>query len=144
MGVQTNFAGVCHMIACDWLLSLLLMVSWLGREALFYPLDCDVGWLQRIPISQYLTVVFPVWCYQKGSRSESLERSGLNRAQSLRTRGLGGVGEEGLKRVYSAPQLGDQEKGSLLKRKLSSSEAGPSVVYSGSNKHKKQGGERPQ
>ncbi|KAL2098098.1 hypothetical protein ACEWY4_007305 [Coilia grayii] len=74
---------------------------------------------------------------EKVSRSESLERPGLSRAQSLRTHG--GVGEEGLKRVYSAPQLGDQEKGSLLKRKLSASEVGQFVVYSRGNKHKKQG-----
>lgn len=48
-------------------------------------------------------------------------------------------GEEGLKRVCSAPQLGDQEKASLLKRKLSVSDTEPCVVYSGSSKHKKQG-----
>uniref|UniRef100_A0A4W5QAE4 LON peptidase N-terminal domain and ring finger 1 n=2 Tax=Hucho hucho TaxID=62062 RepID=A0A4W5QAE4_9TELE len=53
--------------------------------------------------------------------------------------GLGSV-DEGLKRVCSAPQLGDQEKGMLLKRKLSASEGGPHVVYSHGNKHKKQGG----
>uniref|UniRef100_A0A8C7MHS3 LON peptidase N-terminal domain and ring finger 1 n=1 Tax=Oncorhynchus kisutch TaxID=8019 RepID=A0A8C7MHS3_ONCKI len=47
---------------------------------------------------------------------------------------------EGLKRVCSAPQLGDQEKGVLLKRKLSASEGGPHVVYSHGSKHKKQGG----
>ncbi|XP_063075475.1 LON peptidase N-terminal domain and ring finger 1, like isoform X2 [Engraulis encrasicolus] len=76
---------------------------------------------------------------EKVSRSESLERLGLGRAHSLRTHGLGGIGEEGLKRVYSAPQLGDQEKGSLLKRKLSVSDVGQIVVYSGGNKHKKQG-----
>ncbi|XP_062379595.1 LON peptidase N-terminal domain and ring finger 1, like isoform X2 [Sardina pilchardus] len=73
----------------------------------------------------------------EAGRSESLERSGLSRAHSLRNHG--GVGEEGLKRVYSAPQLGDQEKALLLKRKLSSTGAGSSVVYSGPNKHKKQG-----
>ncbi|KAG5285701.1 hypothetical protein AALO_G00006410 [Alosa alosa] len=74
---------------------------------------------------------------EKAGRSESLERSGLSRAHSLRTHG--GIGEEGLKRVCSAPQLGDQEKALLLKRKLSSSGAGSSVVHSGANKHKKQG-----
>ncbi|XP_036373313.1 LON peptidase N-terminal domain and RING finger protein 1-like [Megalops cyprinoides] len=76
------------------------------------------------------------------SRSESLERPGLSRAQSLRTHGPpGGAagGEEGLKRVCSAPQLGDQEKGTLLKRKLSASEAGSSLIHSQGNKHKKQG-----
>lgn len=71
-------------------------------------------------------------------RWESLERPGLSRAHSLRTHGSSS-GEEGLKRVCSAPQLGDQEKGSLLKRKLSVSDTEPSVVASGSNKHKKQG-----
>uniref|UniRef100_A0A4W6D5D7 LON peptidase N-terminal domain and ring finger 1 n=1 Tax=Lates calcarifer TaxID=8187 RepID=A0A4W6D5D7_LATCA len=68
----------------------------------------------------------------------SLERPGLSRAHSLRMHGAN-CGEEGLKRVCSAPQLGDQEKGSLLKRKLSVSEAERCVVDSGSSKHKKQG-----
>uniref|UniRef100_A0A8C6WSG7 LON peptidase N-terminal domain and ring finger 1, like n=1 Tax=Neogobius melanostomus TaxID=47308 RepID=A0A8C6WSG7_9GOBI len=68
---------------------------------------------------------------------ESLERPGLSRALSLRMHGSNS--DEGLKRVCSAPQLSDQEKGSLLKRKLSFSEAEHSVVNSGSNKHKKQG-----
>lgn len=67
---------------------------------------------------------------------ESLERPGLSRAHSLRMHGSS-HDEEGLKRVYSAPQLGDQEKGSLLKRKLSS-DTEPCVVDSGSSKHKKQ------
>ncbi|XP_030631535.1 LON peptidase N-terminal domain and RING finger protein 1 [Chanos chanos] len=77
---------------------------------------------------------------QKVNRAESLERTGLNRAHSLRARGLEGAGEEGLKRVCSAPQLGDQEKSALLKRKLSISEAAQCVVYSNRSKHKKQGG----
>ncbi|XP_036435540.1 LON peptidase N-terminal domain and ring finger 1, like [Colossoma macropomum] len=76
---------------------------------------------------------------QKLGRSESLERSGLSRAHSLRAHPLGGAREEGLKRVFSAPQLGDQEKGALLKRKLSGSEAGPGLVNTHSSKHKKQG-----
>ncbi|XP_070684081.1 LON peptidase N-terminal domain and RING finger protein 1 [Pempheris klunzingeri] len=71
-------------------------------------------------------------------RGESLERPGLSRAHSLRMHGSNS-GEEGLKRVWSAPQLGDQEKGSLLKRKLSVSDTEPCVVDSGSSKHKKQG-----
>lgn len=71
-------------------------------------------------------------------RWESLERPGLGRAHSLRVHGSG-CSEEGLKRVCSAPQLGDQEKGSLLKRKLSVSDTEPCVVDSGSSKHKKQG-----
>ncbi|KAM9363161.1 LON peptidase N-terminal domain and RING finger protein 1 [Symphorus nematophorus] len=71
-------------------------------------------------------------------RWESLERPGLSRAHSLRMHGSS-CGEEGLKRVCSAPQLGDQEKGSLLKRKLSVSDTEPCVVDSGSSKHKKQG-----
>ncbi|KAM9857601.1 LON peptidase N-terminal domain and RING finger protein 1 [Aulostomus maculatus] len=71
-------------------------------------------------------------------RWESLERPGLSRAHSLRMHGSN-CGEEGLKRVFSAPQLGDQEKASLLKRKLSISEIEPCVVDSGSSKHKKQG-----
>ncbi|KAM4604339.1 LON peptidase N-terminal domain and RING finger protein 1 [Polymixia lowei] len=76
---------------------------------------------------------------QKPGRSESVERSGLSRAHSLRAHSSG-FGEEGLKRVWSAPQLGDQEKGSLLKRKLSVSDSGPCFFYSGGSKHKKQGG----
>lgn len=65
-----------------------------------------------------------------------MERAGLSRAHSLRVYGSNCV-EEGLKRVCSAPQLGDQEKGSLLKRKLSVSDAEPCVVDRGSSKHKK-------
>ncbi|XP_019955991.1 LON peptidase N-terminal domain and RING finger protein 1 [Paralichthys olivaceus] len=71
-------------------------------------------------------------------RWESLERPNLSRAHSLRVHGSS-CGEEGLKRVCSAPQLGDQEKGSLLKRKLSVSDTEPHFVDSGSSKHKKQG-----
>lgn len=71
-------------------------------------------------------------------RFESLERPGLSRAQSLRMHGSSSS-EEGLKRVSSAPQLGDQEKGSLLKRKLSMSDMESCMVDSGSSKHKKQG-----
>ncbi|XP_075947346.1 LON peptidase N-terminal domain and RING finger protein 1 [Anarhichas minor] len=71
-------------------------------------------------------------------RWESLERPGLSRARSLRVHGSG-CGDEGLKRVCSAPQLGDEDKGSLLKRKLSVSDTEHCVVDSGSNKLKKQG-----
>ncbi|XP_052320415.1 LON peptidase N-terminal domain and RING finger protein 1-like isoform X2 [Oncorhynchus keta] len=84
----------------------------------------------------------PVAQHEPG-RSGSLERSGLSRGHSMRAHGPGlGLGslDEGLKRVCSAPQLGDQEKGVLLKRKLSASEGGPHVVYSHGSKHKKQGG----
>lgn len=69
-------------------------------------------------------------------RWESLERPGLSRAHSLRMH-VSNCGEEGLKRVCSAPQLGDQEKGSLLKRKLSVSDTETCVVDN--SKHKKQG-----
>lgn len=81
---------------------------------------------------------YPWFCVVIQKRWESLERPGLSRAHSLRMHGAN-CGEEGLKRVCSAPQLGDQEKGSLLKRKLSVSEAERCVVDSGSSKHKKQG-----
>nr|XP_046164708.1 LON peptidase N-terminal domain and RING finger protein 1-like isoform X3 [Oncorhynchus gorbuscha] len=78
--------------------------------------------------------------HEKPGRSGSLERSGLGRAHSMRAHGPGpGSVDEGLKRVCSAPQLGDQEKGVLLKRKLTFSEGGPHVVYSHGSKHKKQG-----
>lgn len=70
-----------------------------------------------------------------------MERPGLSRAHSLRSHGSN-CSEEGLKRVCSAPQLGDQDKGSLLKRKLSVSDMEPCVVDSGSSKHKKQGEHR--
>ncbi|XP_062855541.1 LON peptidase N-terminal domain and ring finger 1, like [Trichomycterus rosablanca] len=69
--------------------------------------------------------------------SESSERSGLSRAQSLHGHAAGGVSGEGLKRVSSAPQLG--EKGVLLKRKLSRLETGAGVVDSNDTKHKKPG-----
>ncbi|KAI4897165.1 hypothetical protein NFI96_015213 [Prochilodus magdalenae] len=76
---------------------------------------------------------------QKLGRSESLERSGLSRTHSLKTHPMSSTREEGLKRVCSAPQLGDQEKGALLKRKLSGLEAEPGLVNTHSSKHKKQG-----
>lgn len=72
------------------------------------------------------------------NRWESLERPGLSRAHSLRMHGSS-CGEEGLKRVCSAPQLGDRDKGGLLKRKLSVSDTEHCVVDSGSSKLKKQG-----
>lgn len=75
---------------------------------------------------------------EKPGRSESLERSGLSRAHSFRPHGITRAVEEGLKRVSSAPQLGDPEKGVPLKRKLSVSEAGPGVAYRHSSKYKKQ------
>ncbi|XP_026159267.1 LON peptidase N-terminal domain and RING finger protein 1 isoform X2 [Mastacembelus armatus] len=75
--------------------------------------------------------------HQHQKHRESLERPGLSRAHSLRIHGSS-CDEEGLKRVCSAPQLGDQEKGSLLKRKLSVSDAEPCIVDSGSSKYKKQ------
>lgn len=75
---------------------------------------------------------------EKSGRSESLERSGLSRAHSLHAHRIAGSVDEGLKRVSSAPQLGDPEKGVLLKRKLSVSEAGPGMAYSHSSKYKKQ------
>ncbi|XP_077427530.1 LON peptidase N-terminal domain and RING finger protein 1 [Vanacampus margaritifer] len=71
-------------------------------------------------------------------RWESLERPGLSRAHSLRCHGPDD-GEQGLKRVCSAPQLGDQKAASLLKRKLSVSDIEPCIVASGSSKYKKQG-----
>lgn len=80
----------------------------------------------------------PALAFEIQRRWESLERHGLSRAQSLRIHGSS-VGEEGMKRVSSAPQLGDQEKGSLLKRKLSVSDIEPSVVDRASSKYKKQG-----
>ncbi|KAG1972014.1 LON peptidase N-terminal domain and RING finger protein [Pimephales promelas] len=87
--------------------------------------------------SQAASAHLPSKTSEKPGRSESLERSGLSRAHSLRAHGIGGGVEEGLKRVSSAPQLGDPEKGALLKRKLSVSEAGSSVAYSHGSKHKK-------
>lgn len=103
----------CYMI-CEWLI------------------QCSCGYMFTIIIFLPFSSVI----IQK--RWESLERPCLSRAQSLRMHGSN-CGEEGLKRVCSAPQLGDQYKGSLLKRKLSVSDTEPCVVYSGSSKHKKQG-----
>ncbi|KAK3566234.1 hypothetical protein QTP86_029679, partial [Hemibagrus guttatus] len=76
-------------------------------------------------------------CESVQTLEECSEPSGLIRAQSLRAHMGGGVRGEGLKRVSSAPQLG--EKGALLKRKLSGLEGGPEVVETSDNKHKKHG-----
>lgn len=94
-------------------------------------LQCFCSEVKGIPVE-----LFP--CVPTQKRFESLERSGLSRAQSLRMHGSSSS-EEGLKRVSSAPQLGGQEKGSLLKRKLSMSDIESCVVDSGSSKYKKQG-----
>ncbi|XP_051472497.1 LON peptidase N-terminal domain and RING finger protein 1 [Apus apus] len=75
--------------------------------------------------------------------SEVLEpvSGSLNRAQSAHalnsTKDL--AKEGGLKRVSSEPLLSGQEKGALLKRKLSFSEQDTVVCEDGRNKHKKQG-----
>ncbi|XP_031444485.1 LON peptidase N-terminal domain and RING finger protein 1 isoform X1 [Phasianus colchicus] len=80
---------------------------------------------------------------QSLGRSEVLEPviGSLNRAQSARalnsTKAL--AKEDGLKRVSSEPLLSGQEKGALLKRKLSFSEQDTVVCEDGRNKHKKQG-----
>lgn len=100
-----------------------------------------LNWLNAFVASPYkdqLSSSYPKFSVIIQKRCESVERPGLSRAHSLRVHGSSS-GEEGLKRVYSAPQLGDQEKGSLLKRKLSVSDIEPCVVDSGSSKHKKQG-----
>ncbi|XP_058245723.1 LON peptidase N-terminal domain and ring finger 1, like isoform X2 [Hemibagrus wyckioides] len=76
-------------------------------------------------------------CESVQTLEECSEPSGLIRAQSLRAHMVGGVRGEGLKRVSSAPQLGD--KGALLKRKLSGLEVGPEVVETSDTKHKKHG-----
>lgn len=83
---------------------------------------------------------FNVLCVPQ-TLEESLEPSGLIRAQSLRAHVVGGARGEGLKRVSSAPQLGEQ--GALLKRKLSRLEAGPEGVENSDSKHKKHGGQSP-
>ncbi|NXY46316.1 LONF1 protein, partial [Ceuthmochares aereus] len=75
--------------------------------------------------------------------SEVLEpvSGSLNRAQSAHalnsTEDL--AKEDGLKRVSSEPLLSGQEKGALLKRKLSFSEQDTVTCEDGRNKHKKQG-----
>ncbi|XP_042727725.1 LON peptidase N-terminal domain and RING finger protein 1 [Lagopus leucura] len=80
---------------------------------------------------------------QSLGRSEVLEPAigSLNRAQSAHalnsTKAL--AKEDGLKRVSSEPLLSGQEKGALLKRKLSFSEQDTVVCEDGRNKHKKQG-----
>lgn len=50
------------------------------------------------------------------------------------------MAKDGLKRVSSEPLLSSQDKGALLKRKLSLSEQDATVSEDGRNKHKKQGG----
>ncbi|MEQ2218342.1 hypothetical protein XENOCAPTIV_001867, partial [Xenoophorus captivus] len=68
--------------------------------------------VRGIAVTSYL-----LSCVTIQKRCESPERPGLSRAQSLRMHSYN-TSEEGLKRVSSAPQLGNQDKGSLLKRKL--------------------------
>uniref|UniRef100_A0A672U9Z0 LON peptidase N-terminal domain and ring finger 1 n=1 Tax=Strigops habroptila TaxID=2489341 RepID=A0A672U9Z0_STRHB len=65
----------------------------------------------------------------------------LNRAQSAHALNStkDPAKEDGLKRVSSEPLLSGQEKGALLKRKLSLSEQDTVVCEDGRNKHKKQG-----
>ncbi|OXB55047.1 hypothetical protein ASZ78_015062 [Callipepla squamata] len=80
---------------------------------------------------------------QSLGRSEVLEPviGSLSRAQSAHalnsTKAL--AKEDGLKRVSSEPLLSGQEKGALLKRKLSFSEQDTVICEDGRNKHKKQG-----
>ncbi|MEQ2165374.1 hypothetical protein GOODEAATRI_016153, partial [Goodea atripinnis] len=69
--------------------------------------------VRGIAVTSYL-----LSCVTIQKRCESPERPSLSRAQSLRMHSYN-TSEEGLKRVSSAPQLGNQDKGSLLKRKLS-------------------------
>ncbi|KAM6345670.1 LON peptidase N-terminal domain and RING finger protein 1 isoform 2-T2 [Podargus strigoides] len=83
-------------------------------------------------------------CPEQGlGGSEVLEpvSGSLNRAQSAlalnSTEDL--AKEDGLKRVSSEPLLSGQEKGALLKRKLSFSEQDTFICEDGRNKHKKQG-----
>ncbi|XP_047655858.1 LON peptidase N-terminal domain and ring finger 1, like isoform X1 [Tachysurus fulvidraco] len=76
-------------------------------------------------------------CESVQKLEECSEPSGLTRAQSLRVHMVGGARGEGLKRVSSAPQLG--EKSAMLKRKLSGLEVGSEVVGNSDTKHKKHG-----
>lgn len=84
--------------------------------------------------------------FQSLGGSEVLEpvSGSLNRARSAHalnsTKDL--AKEDGLKRVSSEPLLSGQEKGALLKRKLSFSEQDTVVCEDGRNKHKKQGGKQ--
>ncbi|NXN27309.1 LONF1 protein, partial [Nycticryphes semicollaris] len=76
-----------------------------------------------------------------GSEVREPVSGSLNRARSVHalnsTKDL--AKEDGLKRVSSEPLLSGQEKGALLKRKLSFSEQDTVVCEDGRNKHKKQG-----
>lgn len=65
----------------------------------------------------------------------------MYRAQSAHSLNSAGkiAKDDGLKRVSSEPLLSSQEKGALLKRKLSLSEQDTTVSEDGRNKHKKQG-----
>ncbi|NXT80698.1 LONF1 protein, partial [Zapornia atra] len=67
-----------------------------------------------------------------GSLNRALSAHALNSTKDL-------AKEDGLKRVSSEPLLSGQEKGALLKRKLSFSEQDMVVCEDGRNKHKKQG-----
>lgn len=66
----------------------------------------------------------------------------LQRAHSAHSLNSAGniAKDDELKRVSSEPLLSIQEKGALLKRKLSLSEQDFMVFEDGSNKHKKPGG----
>ncbi|KAF7695719.1 hypothetical protein HF521_007442 [Silurus meridionalis] len=91
----------------------------------------------RQEVENILCALLVPTCESVQVLEECSEPSGLIRAQSLRAHAVGGARGEGLKRVSSAPQLGD--KGALLKRKLSGLEAGHEVVGTADSKHKKQG-----
>nr|XP_057921418.1 LON peptidase N-terminal domain and ring finger 1, like [Doryrhamphus excisus] len=75
---------------------------------------------------------------QQQKRRGSLKRPCLSEADSARFDYETG-GEEGLKRVSSAPQLGGEEKTVLLKRKLSVCDTETCIVDKGGSKYKKQG-----
>ncbi|XP_061439058.1 LON peptidase N-terminal domain and RING finger protein 1 [Rhineura floridana] len=72
--------------------------------------------------------------------SEPVGRN-LHRAKSAHSLNSTGKNakDDGLKRVSSEPLLSSQDKGALLKRKLSLSEQDVTVSEDGRNKHKKQG-----
>uniref|UniRef100_A0A3B3QVW4 LON peptidase N-terminal domain and ring finger 1 n=1 Tax=Paramormyrops kingsleyae TaxID=1676925 RepID=A0A3B3QVW4_9TELE len=75
--------------------------------------------------------------------AEGTEQPALKRAQSMWA-GSGGPGApDGLKRVRSAPQLGDQDKGTQLKRKLLASDSGHTPIPQEGNMHQNKEGSVP-
>ncbi|KFP66062.1 LON peptidase N-terminal domain and RING finger protein 1, partial [Cariama cristata] len=120
--------------------ALQLFLQCLALDEDFLPAKLEV---ERVILFMKLDYFQFILLLQSLGGSDVLEpvSGSLNRAQSAHalnsTKDL--AKEDGLKRVSSEPLLSGQEKGALLKRKLSFSEQDTVVCEDGRNKHKKQG-----